>query len=78
MKRVEINLTSLEDHVDVCTMYHTSITNVSPIAEAEPPDDYLKYFDASPIAVNNIIQYEVYPSSTSKPIQVSTGTPRFA
>ena len=78
MKRVNINLTSLEDHVDVCTMYHTSTTHVSPIAEAETPDDYLEYFDASPIAVNNIIQYEVYPSSTSKPIQVSTSTPDYA
>ena len=78
MKRVNINLTSLEDHVDVCTMYHTSTAHVSPIAEAEPPDDYHEYFDASPVTVDDIIKYEVHTSNTiSKPIQVSTSTPDY-
>ena len=57
MRRVNINLTSLEDHVDACTMYHTSTAHVSPIAETEPPDDYHEYFDASPVTVYNIIKY---------------------
>ena len=30
MKRVNINLTSLEDHVDACTLYHTSTAHVHP------------------------------------------------
>ena len=77
IKRININLTSLEDHVDLCAMYHSS-THVSPIVEAEPPDDYHEYYDASPVTVENIIQYEVQSSNTtSKPIHVSTSTPDY-
>ena len=79
MKRVNINLTSLEDHVDSCTLYHISTAYVSPILEAEPTDDYYEYFDASTVTVDNIIQYEFHSSSAhSNPIQVSTSAPDYA